>query len=321
MFTLTAGRVMEPKQYINVLDVVLNILQQSSLQDSLKFYDLNRDFTRWLILSDYTKRIGERTHETYCFSIVPVFFEFQKLKAAIEYLQPTDLKNTRQISNDFLRILTSDKFIHFVFSFGSTQQNPFVRSSIQNTRDTIGELRNHMEQAEEFNRDNQDFQSMRRRLHFAEQESKRDGFNYLLFDRIVLISGIVAALACIITKSTNAQAINWMSDRDNVTTYCNGIIYDFFSISYMGGNYRLNINKRCQLWTSHDEGNSKMWFDELIRIPDFIAGAFSRISLKTGSIDLSKQSYVVQKTMKSVHFFTVKRENDGLVIKRERLKA
>jgi len=225
------------------------------------------------------------------------------------------------VSNDFLEFATSDKFVHFVFSFGSSKQSPFLKSSIQNTRETLSELRNYAKQVEEVNRGNQDFVSMSRRLGLAEQESKKAGFNYILFDKIVMISGIAAALACLITKHIHTRDINWMSDRDNVTTYCDGILYDLFSMSYSGGNYRLQNNRRCELWTSHDEWNGKMWFDELVRIPDFIAGAFSRISLRTASINLSKQSHVVQRTEKVVHFFTVKRESDGLVVRRERLKT
>ena len=225
------------------------------------------------------------------------------------------------MSNDFLEFATSDKFVHFVFSFGSSKQSPFLKSSIQNTRETLSELRNYAKQVEEVNRGNQDFVSMSRRLGLAEQESKKAGFNYILFDKIVMISGIAAALACLITKHIHTRDINWMSDRDNVTTYCDGILYDLFSMSYSGGNYRLQNNRRCELWTSHDEWNGKMWFDELVRIPDFIAGAFSRISLRTASINLSKQSHVVQRTEKVVHFFTVKRESDGLVVRRERLKT
>jgi len=312
---------MEANREINLLDVYLKILQESSLQDSLGFYHSNRSFTKWLILSDYSSSIDKKTHETYCFSIAPVFFDFQEMKSAIGYFQPTDLKSTRRISNDFLEIAASDKLIHFVFSFGNTKQNPFRRSSLQNTRETIRELLNYADQIEPVNRDNQGFRSMRKKLHLAEQESRKSAFNYLLFDRMVMISGIGAALAGLVSKYTQAQDINWMSDRDNVMTFCGGLICDLFSISFMGANYRLNINRRCNLWTSHGEGTGKMWFDELLRIPDFVAGAFSRISLNTGSIALGKQSYVLQKTMSRVHFFSVKEEGDGIVIRREKLKT
>jgi hypothetical protein len=312
---------MDTSQHVNLLEVFLNMLQGSSLRDSKAFYHLNRDFPKWLILSDYTHRLDEKTHETYCFSIAPVFFDLQQLRATIGSQQPTDLKSTQRVSDDFLEFVASERFLHFVFSFGDSKQNPFLGSSIQNTRETLHELRSYAKQVEEVNRGNPDFVAMSRRLHLAEQESKKAGFNYVLFDKIVLISGIAAALACLITKHTGARGINWMSDRDNVTTYCDGILYDLFSMSYSGGNYRLANNRRCELWSSHDERNGKMWFDELIRIPDFIAGAFSRISLRTGSINLSKQSHVVQKTQRVVHFFTVKKESDGLVVRRERVKT
>jgi hypothetical protein len=36
---------------------------------------------------------------------------------------------------------------------------------------------------------------------------------------------------------------------------------------------------------------------------------------------LNKQSHVVQKSQKVVYFFTVKKESDGLVVRRERLKT
>jgi len=135
---------------------------------------------------------------------------------------------------------------------------------------------------------------------------------------MIIISCVAAILASWITKYTAAREINWMSDRDNVTTYCDGIIYDLFSMSYSGSIDRINAGRQAQLWTSREDANGTMWFDDLIRIPDFLAGAFSRVSLATGSVG-GKQAHIVRKVMHRVHFFTIKKEDDNLVIRRERL--
>jgi hypothetical protein len=300
-------------------EAIFSILQRSSLSDSLALFKANQEFDKWLVLSDYTHQRDAHTHETYCFSILPVFFPFEGLRSAIADLQPTDLKKTQRVNADFLRLVASDQFLHFVFSFGRDKQTPLRGSTIESSRETIRELRDYVTQNDALNFDNPAFGELKKRVALVEQKSNKAGFNYILFDKMIIISCVAAILASWITKYTAAREINWMSDRDNTTTYCDGIIYDLFSMSYSGSIDRINAGRQAQLWTSHEDANGTMWFDELIRIPDFLAGAFSRVSLATGSVGAGKQAHIVRKVMHRVHFFTIKKEDDDLVLRRERL--
>lgn len=297
-------------------DEILEIMNSSVLPQLKSYFDKFRSEKDWILISDYTQSKNLDRVETFCFSLVPKSFLGYKQIQAINFLQPKDLKNTSNISLDFISFISGEIFRHFVFCFGSKKENPFSNSSQEDARQSVLEFKNYIS--------NLNFPSITdketvlQKLKILEEKSKQKNFNNVLYEKIIVTSCIAAIIANWISKFTFADKFTWISDRDDKTTFCNGIIYEIFSSSYSGLAYGSEKVKLLILETLETAESGKLWFDEFIRIPDYIAGTFSKVPIDGGQLDYSKHQIILPEILGVCKIVKIVRNNEELRVSHEK---
>ena len=112
------------------------------------------------------------------------------------------------------------------------------------------------------------------------QESKQKSFNLNLYIRSFFTSTIAAFITHAIEKYTNVTGIVWGTDRDSMLSSNDGILYDNYSIQHNGfarNDKDWEYNEKCKIGIMNPANKGENWFDELIRVPDFCAGALSSV--------------------------------------------
>jgi hypothetical protein len=97
----------------------------------------------------------------------------------------------------------------------------------------------------------------------------------------MMISTVLAAFCTlIVAKERNIEVVGWFPDRDSITEAYDRIANSMFAVNFSAFCQQRQIDHRnirtvVGLPQVDSEAPNKMWYDELIRIPDFFAGGLA----------------------------------------------
>jgi len=114
---------------------------------------------------------------------------------------------------------------------------------------------------------------------------------------MMMIANVLAAFcAIILAQERRIEFVGWFPDRDKITTSYERIADHMFSIDFSAFCHKHNIDQR-QIKTGiglpePDPANPKQsWYDELVRIPEFLAGPLARWDYKKHRVP-GREKYV-----------------------------
>jgi hypothetical protein len=113
----------------------------------------------------------------------------------------------------------------------------------------------------------------------------------------MMIATVLAAFcAIILAQSRKIESVGWFPDRDNITTSYERIAEHMFAVNFSAFSARHNIDERAIKTIvgrpEPDPANPKQsWYDELVRIPDFLAGPLAAWNYKENLVP-ERQKYV-----------------------------
>ena len=102
------------------------------------------------------------------------------------------------------------------------------------------------------------------------------GYNHRLLADIFLLAAMFAALSIALLRERPGARTVWMSDRDRMTNWCGGALWHIAQLNLRGMSEAMGVDRGaeapgvCVLST-----DGTMWFDEMVRLPDHMAGALS----------------------------------------------
>jgi hypothetical protein len=245
--------------------------------------------TKWIIASDFVLNEREAASDAYAYTFFPYVTDLMELQEKISKLVPKDFKKTKSIGLEF------EKFLHSGETFTVCLLTPkkfraagdlhTVRASLDLT---LTMMRNW-----------HDADSQKKVISAFErlkERTKANNFNAQLMSTIMISTVLAAFCAIILAVERKIETVGWFPDRDNITTAYDRIADYMFSVNLSAFCQRHGIDAR-QIMTvigtpDLKQGNSdQMWFNELIRIPDFLAGPLAgwdyRKNLVTG-----RQKYI-----------------------------
>ncbi|WP_212904533.1 hypothetical protein [Clostridium polyendosporum] len=218
-------------------------------------------------------------YNTITFTVIPSVKSFQELKSLISSFALTDLKKTKTVKDQLCQFVKSGYLFSFTFLFDKKNKlfpDTNQQTYLVNIEQTIQMLKKWIINTPERK---EYYSSIIKRVNILKQEVKRSSFNLNLFNNISLTQFLAAYLTFILTKETSIkpEIIGWFSDRDKMTTSYNGIIYDYYNINYhfMCQQDSIDDSSVKVALAMPTEGEKVLWYDEVIRVADYLAGALA----------------------------------------------
>lgn len=290
---LTKVRSLEIPTFMSGFVETFNKSSINDLRDFLKKYG---HVQKWYIVSDYSFSGANTNWNAAGFVIIPYIEDFVKLQSEIDAVEPQDIKYRLGLTNRFAKFLERSAFFPVVVDFDkslglvsglpdyATMERVFgsFQTCIQDEALSIkgGFEISSFWSAVCIQGDDLTKKIVARNITAGKAK---------VLEQFVAIVNIVAYLVALIRKETHAHLIGWMPDRDPIMEVAGANAFDYFSAVYM---------LHCQAWMHKnavpydgvklplsvpDPATRLLWFDSLVRIPDYLVGCLSRMPI-TGQV-------------------------------------
>jgi hypothetical protein len=148
-------------------------------------------------------------------------------------------------------------------------------------------------------------QSTIKRLQAFGRDLGHKGVNSKLARQINLTAAMVATLCHMLNQAVNAGAIRWISDRDALFERHDAVVSDLAYVYYLAQAVEFATPEQREA-QNHDaslasltfeipEKTGKHRFDELVRLPDYLAGTLADLNSETMAVSREKFGVVLNK--------------------------
>jgi hypothetical protein len=264
----------------NFLILFNSTLSHSTKSNLIEYLQLHKNIENWLISSDYCLGDPNKPNDVFSFSIIPYFSTLSAIQTRINELCPKDIKKVKEIPDNWVKALASKVVFHFAFIVEKRRKWRFSES-IENERPTIKilleKLKNNIQEMTESQPNNcNHLLDTIKKIDALIIEITRPSSNITLLKDIMFASFSAAYLGGLISSILPIKNLAWLSDRDKISQSYNHIAEDFFYLNFLSLAKHFEVDKKPQLATTRpDETSEEMWFDEIIRIPDYFAGTLA----------------------------------------------
>jgi hypothetical protein len=278
---------------IKILVALFETFDKSGLADFRRFLDINRGVTKWFIAADFCLHDEDRPNNVYAFSILPYDATFSSIKDEIRKAIPRDWKKSKNISQSAIGYLANQRRFHIAFVLPQppavfyngpgSNASCIARESISLSIDQLTSQSNNTE--------------IVRKLRDLLQKSASKSFNVKLLADIYILKDFICFVTLLLARETTVEKVSWLPDRDNMTTWCDGVIFDLGIANLLGAAQHLELQIAHETLSvalpRPDSAENAMWFDELIRLPDYVAGILAAWNLARNEIPSEKAKYMV----------------------------
>jgi hypothetical protein len=263
------------------VDTVFSVLDSSFSIGAEIFF---RQFIRrsravkWMIGADFVINETSAAHDAFAFTVFPHYTDFTSTQDEIDRVFPRDIKGTQSITDDMLDYLRDPKRFHFCFL---AQKNRHERDSVQQVRTTIDRaiatIRGLGTEGVPGGEERR--AGYLRAFRNLRQEANANNFNYRLLSDIGILGMLAAAVMFWIVRHGNAVAFGVFPDRDKMTVGYNSVFNDMAFINFSSLCQRSGISEKRDILMPAPAllRGQELFYDPLVRIPDYVAGAISRL--------------------------------------------
>lgn len=278
------------------------------------FFERNKATSKWMVYSDYCIGDSGKPNDVVTYSVIPFFVDFQVMQNVIQNLAPKDLKNTRSVNEDFLVFMRDAPIINISFVlnkhriFTQKKDRETQREVLLSGLEQYRELLNNWCKTTPEGRSN--YLKVLKKISKLKAEMQRKSFNIGLMNDILIVSNLGSYIATIIANYSSPEIIGWFSDRDKILSTHEGIINDIYDTSFylLRKHYGINnegFKSAIGVPKEDPENPGKMWYDEAIKIPDYISGTLADWDTETNYCSKDKFIPIIEKYIA---------ENDNMLI-------
>jgi hypothetical protein len=269
----------------DIYDVLRGMIHNNYIAQLKGFMDVYAT-PNWVIASDYVIGVSGRYKDTFCYTLYPIGDEVESVLKDIKIKIPNDLKHTSRVGKDIIECLRSDSRFSFCFIIDRGQK--FFAN--------VDDVRTCLDMAIDMFGFKDTWAKMTAVLKERRQAASARNFNFKLFSDIMLASLFCSIIAMLIAKLNTPRTIYWFSDRDNIVTSNNHVADALFAMHFYQA--CASYGMKCDhLQVGVGDMTSQPWYDELIRIPDFFAGALSAFDYETRNVSTQKHCDVLTKVI------------------------
>lgn len=285
-----------------IFETLRGTLDKTFLTNLRSYLGGHEGVTDFVLISDYCVDDKDKPNDVIAFTIAPCHAAFPPSMAELDRLIPKDIKKTTEVTEGISKVLNDARFFHVAFMLDDI--SGFLHSAhvdrkavlLQNMQLIIGMLQKwHDNQPE----GRQKFEEQIKRFKKATKELERRTANVKLFCRMALTSILAAVLAFYLSKETICKSVLWFADRDKIHDAFAKISIDLFEINHWGLCLQELPEERIpRIGLALDAvAQRKLWFDTLIRLPDFIAGTVASWNLETNLTSREKHARVLEQVV------------------------
>ncbi len=279
---------------------------QSTIKDLENWFRDIPEGASWYVISDYCFGDETKKNDVVSFSLLLHHDKLENIKDYIKAFAPKDLKKTRTMSEGFLKYINSP--VIFNISFVIDRNSKYMKdySDAENMRSFLPAFRDIVEIiASNSNIENDYFALVKKRTEIFERDFKNKNFNSKLSRQIYLVSTFASLIFYYLTIIKKPAHIAWISDRDAIIDRYEGIVFDFA--------YMMFLAEYSEI-ISHKEGSPVMIdepkftflepekgavnaYDELVRIPDYLAGTLADFDIENREFSKNKYYQILEQSL------------------------
>lgn len=262
----------------------------------------------WSVVSDYCIGDVNKGNDVFSFVVVAPHDKAENICKYIAGTAPKDLKNTNKVPLGLVQYFTCEVHVTFSVSFVMSREAALLRdylsveamSALAAGAITLLEERLSLYQGV---RDIDFHQSAIKRLQAFERDLGNKGVNAKLARQIHLVAAMVATLCNMLNQAVSARTIRWISDRDALFERHDAVVTDLAYVYYLTqaiefatpeqrGAQNLGASL-ATLGFEIPEKTGKHRFDELVRLPDYLAGTLADLDSVTMAVSREKFEVVL----------------------------
>jgi hypothetical protein len=300
------------------IESLFETFDQSGRNDFRLFLKENPGIRKWSIAADFCLHDKDRPNNVFAFSIFPHYPHYTNFDIITEEIRaaiPKDWKKTKNISAETITFLKDKRRFHIAFVlpkppavFGDDHGINSIEMARRSLEITVDEMiaKGHSDKSLS-------------RLRRLKQETLAKNFNVKLLSDLYFLNDLFCFVTLLLARDRPLEVVSWMPDRDKMTTWCEGVLFDIGAEHLHGLAERFKLNVPAKgpfvciptpaeelaelvaaaaevadgtgVDTVPDKEKSAMWFDDLIRLPDYVAGVFSAWNFETNEFPDEKEKY------------------------------
>jgi hypothetical protein len=260
------------------------VVYQSSIHDMRRAYFQHvKRSDSWIILSDYYFG-DDKTNKVITFTSLPYLGGLPQLQSIIRALAPRDIKHTRSIDERFIEFLRQLPSLNISFIF--QQDKYFAWASSGEFQTYMAEFCEILSTYVAFWRRNSmnhtRLDALARNIQHAQELLRQKKKVRILCEAFVisLLGGYVGSILC---RETALTQLCWLSDRDRTNELGANFVRDLFQVTLID-----IVKRNISFSFTTANSNSEEWYEDLIRIPDFITGAIASFDFDNIGKDTAK---------------------------------
>jgi hypothetical protein len=268
-----------------MMDGVLASLEETfnkSALDALRSYvSLHPQCRKWLVYSDYCIHDKTKPNDVVSFVVVPYDTPFEVERTLTDNLAPVDWKKTVSVNPSFLAYLRGPRLFYLSIILENTRgltRHPDMKPR----RVVVSQIEATMRIIESWSEDanyNVDYCSaVLRRLRHLSQRMDRPSANLTLYRDILLVSALAGFICHKLGDISKATMTGWFSDRDKIIEAYEGIAFDFAFLNHHALCEKHGVDSsqtKMTFGVVSPDAEGKPWYDEMNRLPDYVAGALA----------------------------------------------
>lgn len=270
--------------FLKVLEMTFSKSLQQDLE--LNYYPRIESHKKWACFSDYCLDDKNKPNDVITFSLLSNIDDIENLSSHIKLIAPKDIKNTKKVTKDYMIFLTNYPLINFSFIINDRKKffgknNIALKESMSTIYSQAKEqyliwIKNQPEKSVYY-------QSVIKKIDLTLNQIKQDNKVKQIY-QMFLVTYLGAFVSSLIVRKTQPEIFGWFSDRDAIHEVSDHLSIDLFEYFLFG----FSQVENCQFAAARATSNDKPFYDELLKIPDYIAGSLADYNSIDGSISKPK---------------------------------
>lgn len=230
-----------------------------------KFQQNFKHIDSWYIVSDYCLDDKHKPNDVMTFTIYP-FTHPYILKNGIKQHLSKDIKDFKNLSEKAVNYIKEAPYFFSLAFIIEGKNNVF---KLESNKQLLDQTIKHMEDWPE--KKKKEF--IHKIKKFREYLNRKE-VDLKTLSNISITVHIMSSIIEFLLIKANAKHILWISDRDTITDFQDGVVSEFVRIYYANLlNKRVSDDEVYGFWGGKDY--DKEIFDELVRVPDYICGSLA----------------------------------------------
>lgn len=235
-----------------------------------RFHNKFKQVDSWYIVSDYCLDDKDRSNDVMTFTIYP-FTHPYLLRDRIKQYLSKDIKDFKNLSDKAVNYIKEAPYFFSLAFIIDAKNNIF---SLDGSKQALDKAIKNMENWPKTKREEFIHKLKRLRNYLNRKE-----IDFKTLSNISITTYIMSYIIEFLLIKAKAKHIIWISDRDKITDFQDGVVSELVHIGYASLlNKRVPDNEVYGFWGGKEY--KKEIFDELVRIPDYISGALASMDFE-----------------------------------------